>query len=253
MRSEVTNRFVRLQFAGHEYDSGIDRYHMRARQYDPGPGRFLRPDPAFDVDPINPASYNLYAYARSNPNGFVDPTGLEAEPAGEACPVQLCQRGAELPGGALMDKVFGARHWWIKTPNLETGMGKRGAGVPGLEGSETADTLMTTMNDHSGQADAPESQCRAICGVDLAKVEHLARTGRPTGVWIPLVNDCNNVIEDILRQSGTPENMPWSPGHSDWVHEGYLEAERAVRSFGQWLEMQLFFNAAAPWQPFGRL
>src|SRR5262249_4867767 len=85
IRDELSDRFMTLQFTGHERDWFLSspkypenyavRDYMRARYYSPVDGRFLRPDPAFDFDRLNPASFNLYAYARGNPIAFTDPTG----------------------------------------------------------------------------------------------------------------------------------------------------------------------------------
>lgn len=79
MRTEVLKRDVAHEFTGHERDeiSGLD--YMRMRFYDPNAGRFLRPDPKFDFDPLNPTSFNLYAYVRANPINFTDPDGLQAQ------------------------------------------------------------------------------------------------------------------------------------------------------------------------------
>jgi RHS repeat-associated protein len=78
---------VTLEFTGHErdhkypdrnYSYGLlhERDYMRMRYYDQLIGRFNRPDPAFDFDELNPASFNLYAYTRNNPVNRIDPLGL---------------------------------------------------------------------------------------------------------------------------------------------------------------------------------
>lgn len=53
------------------------RKYYRARYYDPGLGRFL------SEDPIGPeAAGNPYHYAENNPQAWVDPFGLQANPPG---------------------------------------------------------------------------------------------------------------------------------------------------------------------------
>jgi uncharacterized protein RhaS with RHS repeats len=50
---------------------------MHARYYDRNFARFTRPDPAFDFNPVNPFSFNLYGYTRNNPVNAWDPDGLQ--------------------------------------------------------------------------------------------------------------------------------------------------------------------------------
>lgn len=51
-------------------------YHLRARDYDAGTGRFTAPDPLVP-DPSAPA-VSPYAYADNRPTVMVDPMGLRA-------------------------------------------------------------------------------------------------------------------------------------------------------------------------------
>jgi len=59
-----------------EGDSGT-LYHIRARYYDAATARFLSPDPIWP-QADDPLQISPYAYASSNPVGFVDLTGLES-------------------------------------------------------------------------------------------------------------------------------------------------------------------------------
>jgi hypothetical protein len=49
---------------------------MHARYYTAQYARFTRPDPAFDFNPLNPVSFNLYEYSSGNPVNFIDSSGL---------------------------------------------------------------------------------------------------------------------------------------------------------------------------------
>jgi RHS repeat-associated protein len=63
-----------LKFAGawgYQSDVAMHLQLLGARYYDPEVGRFLSPDPIGFLDGLN-----LYQYARNNPVGVVDPTGL---------------------------------------------------------------------------------------------------------------------------------------------------------------------------------
>lgn len=64
-----------LRFTGeHLDDTGL--YHLRARQYDPGTGRFTAPDP---LAPSGAApGISTYAYADNTPTSLIDPSGMGA-------------------------------------------------------------------------------------------------------------------------------------------------------------------------------
>ena len=59
-------------------DSSTGLMFLRARYYDPSVGRFISRD-RLDVRLVG---QNQYAYAKSNPLGFGDPSGLSVEPVG---------------------------------------------------------------------------------------------------------------------------------------------------------------------------
>ena len=58
-------------FLGRPHDSSSDTYGFRARRFSPSLGRFTQRDPAQYID-----SFNLFEFLRSNPNRFLDPSGL---------------------------------------------------------------------------------------------------------------------------------------------------------------------------------
>jgi RHS repeat-associated protein len=53
-------------------------YDFPAREYHPGEGRWISPDPAgvAAADPTQPQSWNRYAYVLNDPTSNVDPSGL---------------------------------------------------------------------------------------------------------------------------------------------------------------------------------
>ena len=70
-----------MKFAG-EYLDPTGHYHLRARQYDPVTGRFLRRDP---VDTgVGTPLISAYAYAANRPTVLVDPSGETFRPADDA-------------------------------------------------------------------------------------------------------------------------------------------------------------------------
>jgi RHS repeat-associated protein len=63
---------VFVRFTG-EYLDQTGLYHLRARQYDPQAGRFLRPDPAGQSP--NESAISAYVYGANRPTVLVDPSG----------------------------------------------------------------------------------------------------------------------------------------------------------------------------------
>ncbi|MDG4831587.1 HYD1 signature containing ADP-ribosyltransferase family protein [Solwaraspora sp. WMMD1047] len=70
-----------MQYAGGYHDTSQgDRYQLRARNYDPGTGRFDATDPA-PTAATSPA-ISSYAYANNQPTVHTDPTGLRVDDGG---------------------------------------------------------------------------------------------------------------------------------------------------------------------------
>ncbi len=68
------------KFAGMEMDRAPGLYHCRARHYSAITGTFMSVDP-FPVRIEHPGTLNAYTYANNNPLVFVDPWGLDPDPA----------------------------------------------------------------------------------------------------------------------------------------------------------------------------
>jgi RHS repeat-associated protein len=67
-----------VNFTGQNQDTVTGLNDFMFREYAPPQGRWISPDPAGTaaVDPMNPQSWNRYAYVINNPTGLVDPLGL---------------------------------------------------------------------------------------------------------------------------------------------------------------------------------
>lgn len=63
-------------YGGQRLDPGTGFYQLRARYYDPGPGRFVSRDP-LGGRPEAPGTLHRYQYANSDPVDNADPTGLD--------------------------------------------------------------------------------------------------------------------------------------------------------------------------------
>lgn len=62
-------------FAGRPTDAATGLVDLRARDYDPGTGRFRGADP-FPLNPQQPSTVHRFVYAAGNPVNFTDPSGL---------------------------------------------------------------------------------------------------------------------------------------------------------------------------------
>lgn len=169
--------------------TGLVRFGMR--DYDPATGRWLTRDPLSFWGGMT----NLYGYAAHDPVNHVDPTGMQ---------VELCKAPANM--GAVVETIFpGAEHWWLKTADVEAGMGPH----PTKGGLETA------IVDHAGR----QGDCEEVLHVDEECVNsHLEldnvhrwktpegvferRYGRDTGGYRPW-NTCQSIIDDILTSCQT--------------------------------------------------
>jgi RHS repeat-associated protein len=94
------------KFTGKERDSESGLDNFGARYMGSSLGRFMSPDSTAYVKPINPQSWNLYAYARNNPLLYVDPTGNTVSLANcqdkNKC-VQVLTNTAQLPKGVTAE------------------------------------------------------------------------------------------------------------------------------------------------------
>lgn len=72
-RSGTTNNS--FLFTGQSYDANSGFYHLRARYYQPGTGRFTAIDP-YEGDEFSPDSFHKYLYCSNDPANRIDPTGL---------------------------------------------------------------------------------------------------------------------------------------------------------------------------------
>ena len=71
--------WVTHEFTGHERDEVSSLDYMHARYYSRDFGRFTKPDPAFDFNPLKPQSFNLYNYVHNDPVNALDPNGLQEQ------------------------------------------------------------------------------------------------------------------------------------------------------------------------------
>jgi RHS repeat-associated protein len=63
-----------FRFTGQYFDSEIEEYYLRARQYNPRIGRFISRDPVFGKS-HQPLTLNRYLYCVNDPINLIDPSG----------------------------------------------------------------------------------------------------------------------------------------------------------------------------------
>jgi RHS repeat-associated protein len=81
IRAQHPELAAALDYVEKGYDADLGFVRMGVRDYAPFISQFATPDPLFLADigkgAESPVEVNLFSYARSNPIGFVDPTGLQ--------------------------------------------------------------------------------------------------------------------------------------------------------------------------------
>ena len=73
---KAINPFTYIGRLGYYYDSSLDMYHLRAREYSPLLARFTT------IDPIGVEAHypNRYSYVLNAPTNLLDPSGLQPQP-----------------------------------------------------------------------------------------------------------------------------------------------------------------------------
>ena len=166
----------------------------------------LRPSSS---EPVQFQDYNSSGYYSEESEECVGPSyydeqvsSSETEPTTAQPGVEVCARVADLPGNS----VLGVEHWWIRTPNMERGMGPATGGVPGRDSVPDVPGSRTAVNDHTGQGNDAGSTCVPAGefnprwrNVDQSCVESASPLGRSTGRWVPPVNDCHTWVEETME------------------------------------------------------
>lgn len=95
-----------LRYTGAYQDSstGDGNYYLRARNYNPGTGRFTSTDPM----PTGDSAVSAYAYADNNPMVFTDPTGATPEPAPQGPSPEELAKAQQIQSKSVLDVVLGA-------------------------------------------------------------------------------------------------------------------------------------------------
>lgn len=149
------------------------------------------------------------------------PFACDEAPQEALSQVALCQgptrfrQGNKVIGG-VSDAVSGLSkfaHNWIKTSNVEVGMGPKewqkreslGSAINQLEELFDAVRLdkkvMVSWRDHSGYSEVEGSQCERLFFCDEKCVENELTVGKTLGVY-SLINQCQSSAVEVLRKCG---------------------------------------------------
>ena len=101
--------------------------------------------------------------------------------------VELCKRDVRAPVFSNMH----IKHHWIRTTEKEAGIGEKKGAMPGA----------TSIVDHKGQGDLPESTCVRVDRVDQACVDKELAIGKSTGRWWPW-QQCQTFVAHVLAKCG---------------------------------------------------
>lgn len=163
-----------MQFTGELLDSSAGLYDLRARQYDPGDGRFISRDPLSGSSDGIPGS--SYSYASDAPTTLLDPSGKHTEPGPSQlwipdpithsfsgriygyigdCPSCTWGRIAAVIGQVTPAAVnfehpgYIALNWWLK---LSSGAQRAAGLIIEIDAEAVINGVPTTWHYHKGPA-----------------------------------------------------------------------------------------------------
>ncbi|MBY0551507.1 MAG: hypothetical protein K2W95_29770 [Candidatus Obscuribacterales bacterium] len=206
-------------FTGQRYDAEIKQYNYKSRQYAPGIGRFLQPDPIGYLA----GDLNLYGYVGNDPANLVDPLGLDAIHAHVFAWINIPGTGAKVPLGhdiLLISNNKGAvtliEYGRFDRRNPDNGVLKIAEGwgraKTNDEGhipvSEIQRLMKRLTQEHSNplyrkltDAPFPALMTDYLKNADydkmLARARELQKQGPTKYGWLGAGKDCKGVMQDI--------------------------------------------------------
>jgi RHS repeat-associated protein len=159
------------------------------RDYNPGLGRWMSPDPAGQMaaNPANPQTWNMYAYAGNNPTTLNDPSGLDWVNAGN------CSYDIE-NSSAVSSKISGVSYPATITPGYIAATAGKCGGIG--DGDQSAPAVVP---DTTGQY---RNRNAMIVAAELAQ-EYASRD-------VPLTPAQRFIFSRVYQSTESPQS-PWFP------------------------------------------
>jgi len=209
VKSNVTTPYI--SFTGQQPDTVAGLYDFTYREYSPGQGRWISPDPAGlqAVDFGNPQSFNRYAYVLNQPTGLVDAFGLC--PSGQADAGRNgwdAASGQDACGGIAVNAPF---------PGWVNGIGW----VDGLDGWSTWDGIIMGGSRQSNGIFEGENSTGWSLGPSPSDILQQILSGNFSSLGVPTLNDLMNqawVMDAEPANNGTP--TPKNPCVADALKAG---------------------------------
>lgn len=161
---------------------------------------------------------NLNAWTASYQ--FAYPFACDAAPPEALSQVSVCRGATRFAEGApgvghISDAVSGTSklaHVWVKTSNIEVGMGPIQAERPGddaafgrlmnfLTAKSIRDKVQVAWSDHTGYSELNGATCSRLYLCDEACVEQEMQIGKRLGVY-SIINQCHISAVRVLRKCG---------------------------------------------------
>jgi RHS repeat-associated protein len=221
------------RFTGQDRDdeSGLDNFNARA--FDPGAGRFTRLDPA-GGDAKLPQTWNRYAYARNDPLGFNDPSGMTETRVRTTPLPDWVREGMIFGGGAYYGTQYATR---IGGPPGD--LASNGSVTAGYTGGGELNAALGAYEDKIAAAVSSISVLGKLVAVNYAaktSLDGMAEAGRKLSAAATLINDNAKKLNESDRSaigqvSGvyvsdrTGNNLGWLGAGSISLTAQYIRGE----------------------------
>jgi len=217
----VSNSF---RFTGQYYDSEINEYYLRARQYSPHLYRFTGRDPADTTFFQKPLTFHKYLYCGNNPVNMVDPTGLWTLYLTGTAMGSFAWSGVRQSGIVIDDD---GNVGWINITGI--GAGSPAAGLGGSVGWTNADTIF----DIQGTGCSIGGSYIGIGGEYIVGRQQSGELYHGVEFsWTPVGTQIPEIHGQVTHTTVYESDINWRQA-SEKMKEGLLESAFRAETLGQ--------------------